>query len=224
MSVVGLVIPAGGAGQRLGGRAKAELPLAGKPMLQWTLAPFLSIEEIQHIVIALPATLLASPPDWLRDKRISLVQGGAERSESVRAGLSALPPDVDIVVIHDAARPLVRVELIREVLDAACAGSGAIAALPATDTIHVVDDELRIVQTPDRNMLWQAQTPQVFPRSLIEAAHRRAAGERWSSTDDAALVVRCGGMVQIVKGDAENLKITVPRDIEVAEALLSRRS
>src|SRR5262245_35954137 len=101
MSVVGVVMPAGGAGQRLGGRAKAELLLAGKPMLQWTLAPFLAIEEIQNIVIAVPATFLASPPDWLRGERVRLVRGGGERAESVRAGISALPHEVDMVVIHD---------------------------------------------------------------------------------------------------------------------------
>jgi 2-C-methyl-D-erythritol 4-phosphate cytidylyltransferase len=223
MSVVGLVIPAGGSGQRLGGRMKADLPLAGKTVLQYALEPFLSLAEIEHIAIAVPAELLTRPPVWLQNPRVRLVQGGAERSDSVRAGIAALPADVDIVVIHDAARPLVRVALIQEVIAAARSGNGAIAALPATDTVHVVDDELRIVQTPDRAVLWQAQTPQAFPRLLIEAAHRRAVGEQWHGTDDAALVVRCGGTVQIVRGDPENLKITIPLDIEVAEALLSRR-
>jgi 2-C-methyl-D-erythritol 4-phosphate cytidylyltransferase len=142
----------------------------------------------------------------------------------VRNGLEALPEDVDTVVIHDAARPLVSRELIEQVIALARSGTGAIAALPATDTIHVVDDQGRIVQTPERAVLWQAQTPQAFPRAVIESAHRQALQERLPATDDAALVVRYGGAVQVVKGEPHNLKITVPADVEFAEALLDVRA
>ncbi|MGH7459827.1 MAG: IspD/TarI family cytidylyltransferase, partial [Longimicrobiales bacterium] len=126
--------------------------------------------------------------------------------------------------IHDAARPLVSVALIQRVIAAALGGAGAIAALPATDTIHVVDINNHIVQTLDRSVLWHAQTPQAFPRQLIQDVHLRAAHEGVSGTDDAALVVRYGGEVRIVPGEANNLKITVPHDLELADALLAGRA
>jgi 2-C-methyl-D-erythritol 4-phosphate cytidylyltransferase len=208
----------------MGGQAKAELALKGVPLLQRVLARFLAVEDVKHIVVVAPLAMVKDPPAWLKQPRVSLVVGGAERSDSVRNGLEALPADVDTVVIHDAARPLVSRELIERVIALARSGTGAIAALPATDTIHVVDDQGRIVQTPERAVLWQAQTPQAFPRAVIESAHRKALREQLPATDDAALVVRYGGAVQVVRGEPHNLKITVPADVEFAEALLDARS
>ncbi|MGH7466352.1 MAG: 2-C-methyl-D-erythritol 4-phosphate cytidylyltransferase [Longimicrobiales bacterium] len=223
MKDVGVVIPAGGAGRRMGGQAKAELEIAGVPLLQRVLEPFLAIDDVRQIVIALPAAMLARPPAWLRHARVHLVPGGAERRDSVRAGIEALAADAQLIVIHDAARPLVTTDLIQRVIAVARLGAGAIAALPARDTIHVVDDREHIVQTPDRAVLWHAQTPQAFPRSLIEAAHRRALQDDLPATDDAAMVVRYGGVVRVVAGDPDNLKITVPADVQLAEVLLARR-
>ncbi|MGH8434848.1 MAG: 2-C-methyl-D-erythritol 4-phosphate cytidylyltransferase [Pseudomonas sp.] len=223
MTCVGAVIPAGGAGRRMGGQAKAELTLLGVPLLQRVLDRFLTIADVQHIVVAVPATLLADPPSWLTQPRVRLVPGGEARSDSVRNGLAALPGEVDTVVIHDGARPLVSRELIERVIALARSGIGAIAALPATDTIHVVDEQGSIVQTPERSVLWQAQTPQAFPRAVIELAHRRALEEKVPATDDAALVVRYGGAVEVVRGEPHNLKITVPADVKFAEALLAAR-
>jgi 2-C-methyl-D-erythritol 4-phosphate cytidylyltransferase len=224
MSGVGVVIPAAGSGLRMGGHAKAELEVAGVPLLARVLEPFLAIEAVRWIVIALPASLWAHPPAWLQQPRVRLVAGGAARRDSVRVGIEALPDDVDLVVIHDAARPLVTTDLIQRVITVAQLGEGAIPGLPATDTIHVVNELGRIVQTPDRALLRHAQTPQAFPRALIEAAHRRAAQEDLQATDDAALVVRYGGIVRVVAGDPENLKITVPADVQLAETLLARRT
>jgi 2-C-methyl-D-erythritol 4-phosphate cytidylyltransferase len=113
--------------------------------------------------------------------------------------------------------------LIHRVIQVARTGIGASAALPATDTLHRVDERGYIVETPERSNYWHAQTPQAFPRALIQAAHRRALQEQVAATDDAALVVHFGGIVQVVRGERDNLKITEPVDAELATFLLSRR-
>ena len=221
MTRVGVVIPAGGSGQRMGGQAKALLLLAGKPILTHTIARFTD-PRITAIRVALPAALVESYNS--ADARVRVVAGGADRSESVRLGIDALPPDIDVVLIHDAARPLVSRGLIARVIDAVTAECGAIAALPASDTVHAVNDEQRIVSTPDRQTLWYAQTPQAFPRDQIVAAHAAAARARVSATDDAALITQNGGCVRVVPGESSNIKITVPSDLRVAEALLAETS
>jgi 2-C-methyl-D-erythritol 4-phosphate cytidylyltransferase len=221
---VAVVIPAAGAGRRFGA-PKPFADLAGQPVLRHTLTPFLDDPRVRSIVIALPLAVAHQPPAWLAhlDARISLVPGGAERGDSVHAALRALPEDIDVVLVHDAARPLVSGAVIDRAIRAAAAGECAIAAVPATDTVQEVDAQLRIVATPDRTSLWLAQTPQAFPRAVIVAAYDRAATEDVRATDDAALVLRYGGTVRIIEGDRENVKITVPADHIVAEALLHAR-
>jgi 2-C-methyl-D-erythritol 4-phosphate cytidylyltransferase len=221
-----VLIPAGGAGARLGGVAKPFLPLAGEPVLLHALRPFLACAEVVRVVVALPAALAASPPEWLAalDPRIVIVEGGAERGDSVRRALAAAGPSADIVLVHDAARPLLTVALVRRAIDAAAAGASVIAAVPVVDTIQEMDDAGTIVATPERSRLRQAQTPQAFPRTVLEAAHRRAAAEGVHATDDAALVARYGGVVRTIEGEPENLKITWPSDLVVAEALLGARA
>ena len=218
MRRIGVVIPAGGSGLRMGGQLKPFLLLAGKSVLERAVAPFLERKDVVAIVIVLPATETSTA---VTDPRVRIVAGGRERSDSVRAGLDALGDSVDLVVIHDAARPLVSREVIDRVIAAAVDG-GAIAALPASDTIHEVDADA-IVRTPDRARLWQAQTPQAFPRALITNAHLRALEDGIPATDDAALVVRYGGTVRVVPGDPVNLKLTRPEDLPAAEALLRAR-
>jgi 2-C-methyl-D-erythritol 4-phosphate cytidylyltransferase len=219
MTRVGVVIPAGGSGQRMGRQAKALMLLAGRPILSHTLERFTDT-RIVAICVALPRSLVDSyNPE---DARVRVVPGGADRSESVRLGIEALPADVDIVLIHDAARPLVSPDLIARVIDAVSPDCGAIAALPASDTVHVIEDDQRIVSTPDRAALWYAQTPQAFPRDVIVAAHHAAARARVSATDDAALVAQHGGCVRVVPGETSNIKITVPADLRIAEALLAQ--
>lgn len=221
MSRVAVVIPAGGAGSRMGQRPKFLLQLAGQPLLQRTLQPFLARADVVEVVVALPVGAMTPLPDWLQDPRIHVVAGGAERMDSVRNALAVISVHVDVVVIHDAARPLCSPDLIERVLSAAQQGAGALPALPATDTVHEADAEGRILRTPERSALWQAQTPQAFPRQLILDAHRRAVVDGVKSTDDAGLVAHYGGRVQIIKGEASNLKITVPEDLVLAEALLA---
>lgn len=221
-----VVIPAAGGGRRFGGVFKPFVDLAGEPVLLRTLRPFLQDERIVAAVVALPAEVLEMPPEWLcdLDPRISLVEGGHERGESVRAALAAVPADVDVVLVHDAARPLVSADVIDRAIVAAARGECVIAAVPATDTVQIIDGDERIVSTPHRSTLRMAQTPQAFPRDVIAHAYERAADEGIDATDDATLVLRAGGTVRVIEGDPHNLKLTVPADLIVAEALLRARS
>lgn len=220
-----VVIAAGGSGRRMGGVRKQYAELLGEPILVHSLRPFLEHPSIVCAVVALPAEDAANPPSWLvdLDERVVVVAGGAERGDSVHRGLEAVPESVDIVLIHDAARPLVTRDVIDRALAAAAAGVGAVVGVPVTDTLKQVDAEGRIVGTPDRAVLRAAQTPQAFPRAMLLDAYRRAAQEGIHATDDAALVERYGGTVVVVEGAPENLKITRPTDLIVAEALLRAR-
>lgn len=221
-----VVVPAAGAGRRMGGAHKPSLTLAGEPLLLHTLRPFLAFPEIVQVIVALPAALVAAPPSWLAalDARVQVVAGGAERGDSVRAALAATLPDVDVVLVHDAARPLVTRAIIERALAAAGAGRSVVAAVPLTDTVQQIDDAGVIVTTPDRSRLRAAQTPQAFPRAVLIDAYARAAAEGAAATDDAALVARCGVPVEVIEGDVANLKVTTPADLVLAEALLARRS
>lgn len=221
-----VVIAAGGAGRRMGGLRKQYLELLGEPVLVHSLRPFLAHPAIGWAVVAIPAADLADPPGWLTglDPRIRLVAGGAERGDSVRLALEAVPEEAEVVLVHDAARPLVDRGTIDRALSAALGGVGAVAAVPLADTLKEVDAERRITATPDRRRFWRAQTPQAFPRRLLLDAARRAAEEGYEATDDAALVEYYGGTVVVVEGTPENLKVTTPVDLQVAEILLRARS
>lgn len=220
-----VVIPAAGGGVRLGGLAKAFLPLCGEPMLLHTLRPFLADPRIVQAVVALAPSAAAAPPDWLTslDARISLVAGGETRGDSVYAALAHIGTDVDVVLVHDAARPLVTTAVVARAIDAAAAGRSVIAAVPVTDTIQEVDGDGRIRATPDRQRLWQAQTPQAFPRHVVISAYARAAADGFRATDDAAIVSWAGEAVHVIEGAPENIKVTSPPDVVVAEALLAVR-
>lgn len=220
----GVVVAAAGRGTRMGGRRKPFLELAGQPVLAHALRPFLQQPSVEAIAIALPAPEAAAPPAWLTalDPRVLVVAGGGERGDSVRAGLAALPADLDVIVVHDAARPLVSSAVVERAIAAAARGLGVVVAVPVTDTIKEVAADGRIVGTPDRSRLWAAQTPQAFPAALLRAAYQRALQEGISATDDAALVAHCGGTVVILPGEPGNLKITTEADLAIAAALLDR--
>lgn len=221
-----VVLPAAGSGRRMGGAFKPLLELDGEPLLRHALRPFLTFDEIEQVVIAVPPELLQAPPAWLAsvDDRVTLVAGGAERGDSVRHALAVLHETIDVVLVHDAARPLISTALIARLLRAAGDGRSVIAALPVTDTIQVVDERGRIVATPDRERLRAAQTPQVFPRAVLVDAYARAAAEGTAGTDDAALVARCGMEVDVIDGEADNIKVTTRADLEIASLLLRRRA
>ena len=214
------LIVAAGRGERLGSdRPKALVPLAGRPMLEWSVDALRAVEAVDRIVVALPAEELAAAPEGT-----VAVAGGEFRSQSVREALRA-SGEGDPVIVHDAARPLAQAALFERAL-AEIETSGAdavIAAKPVPDTIKQVGSDGRTVErTLDRARLWAVQTPQVFRRSALERALLEAGDELLrSATDDAWLVERSGGVVRVVEADAENLKVTTPTDLRLAELLLA---
>jgi len=220
---VGVVVPAAGWGRRMGGTRKPFLQLSGEPVLLHALRPFLSDSRVVAVVVALTEADASSPPAWLTglDARIRVVRGGETRAESVRLALEALPDDVEVVAVHDAARPLVTPDVVARCIDVAVAGEGAVAGCPAVDTMKEVDEGLRVVGTLDRRRLWHAHTPQVFPAPALRRAY---GGELAGATDDASLVEREGLTVRMVDGGATNLKVTRPDDLVLAEAVLRSRS
>lgn len=222
---VGVVVTAAGAGVRAGpGEPKQFRSIHGVPMLLRALRPFTSHPAVAHVVVTLPAGHVEHPPEWLGKligERLTLVPGGARRAESVRAGLRALAPAAVLVLVHDAARPFVTRETIDEVMRRARAGVGAVAALPVTDTLKEVGDGQRVVWTAPREHMWRAQTPQGFPRVMLDAAYARVlpSGEAEAPTDDAELCERAGFPVEVVPDSPYNLKVTTADDFRVAEAL-----
>jgi 2-C-methyl-D-erythritol 4-phosphate cytidylyltransferase len=214
------LIVAAGRGERFGAdRPKALVELAGAPMVQWTIDVLEQLEEIEKIVIALP-------PGTAVPAGVIGVDGGAVRSQSVALALAAAG-EGDPVLVHDAARPLLTAELARSVLaalEADDSADAAIAAAPVTDTIKRVDDRGAVSETVERRSLWGVQTPQVFRRAALERALDVPDQVLSEATDDAWLIERSGGKVIVVRADAENLKITTPLDLQVAEMLLARRS
>jgi 2-C-methyl-D-erythritol 4-phosphate cytidylyltransferase len=213
------VIVAGGAGTRMGaGVAKQYVELLGAPVLLWSVRTFLAHPGIGEVVVVIPMPGANEPPGWLAELPVTIVAGGAERADSVRAGLAACTAVDGPVLIHDAARPLVSGAVISRVLEAIGDGA-AIAAIPVADTVKAADARGRVTRTVDRTGLWLAQTPQGFALARIREVHARAAQDGVSTTDDAGLFERYGLPVRLVEGAPENLKITRLADLTVAAAL-----
>lgn len=222
------LIVAAGSGERLGaGRPKAFVEVAGRPMLEWSLDALAQVPAIDRIVLAQPPGAPRAGAAGAGQIRCDVVPGGSSRSDSVRRALAAAGPG-DPVVVHDAARPLVTAALAAAVLDALLSDPGAdaaVAAAPVTDTIKRAAREGGAVrETLDRGELWAVQTPQVFRREALERALRVDEETLARATDDASLVEEAGGRVIVVPSPAENMKITTPLDLAVAELLLARRA
>jgi 2-C-methyl-D-erythritol 4-phosphate cytidylyltransferase len=206
---------------------KLLLPVAGRPVLAWTLDAALACEAISWIGIvgqpidatAIAAIVAAAAPA----KPVQWILGGDTRQESVSHGLAALPPGAAGVLIHDGARCLVEPELLSRCAAAVNAGRAVIAATPVTDTIKQVNAAGTITGTPERSSLWAAQTPQGFGVEQLRAAHATANREGWEVTDDAALFERLGLSVQVLDAPASNIKLTTPFDLTIAAAVLSQR-
>jgi len=219
-----VLVPAAGRGERAGaGAIKQFRPIGGVPMLRRALRPFAAHPLVRRIVVALPPDVVSHPPAWLAGMagdRLVLVPGGATRADSVAAALAALEPGCDVVLVHDAARPFVTSETIDAVIAAAAAGHAAVAAVPVGDTLKRADEaDETIAETVARNHLWRAQTPQGFPRALLERAYT---GRTGLATDDAELVERLGVSVRIVRDRTTNIKVTTPDDFLLAELLAAR--
>jgi 2-C-methyl-D-erythritol 4-phosphate cytidylyltransferase len=220
---VGVIIVAAGSGSRTGSQELKQFRwVAGKPMLLHSIQTFQARTDVAMVVCVLPREYVGDPPPWIFQSdadRLLLSVGGRERSESVANGLEDLPSECEIVVIHDAARPLVTSETIGRVIDEARQGNGAVAALPVIDTLKRVESNGKVVETVDRFGLWRAQTPQAFPRKVIERAHREAREADRIATDDAALCEQIGLPVVVVRGSERAQKITEENDFALVEAL-----
>jgi 2-C-methyl-D-erythritol 4-phosphate cytidylyltransferase len=226
---VAAIVPAAGRGERLGpGAPKAMRPLGGTPMLVHAVRSMLGARLVDLVVVAAPpgdeaevASVLASHDVG---KEVRVIAGGATRQESVRRALESLPPDVDIVLVHDAARPLTPSELADAVVNRVRAGADAVVpGLPVADTIKRVDAEGVVMETLRRGELVAVQTPQGFTRELLAKAHDAAVVDGFEASDDAGLAERVGATVTVVAGSDEGFKVTRPADLIFAAALLRER-
>lgn len=208
------------------GPGKQYSSLCGEPLLAHTLRAFQGCDSVHQIVVVVNEEDIEVCRGLIEEYDISKVSeitgGGEERQDSVGNGLRVLDGDTEVVVIHDGARPLILPRLVEEAISALSGWDGVVLGVPVKDTVKFVEGE-RIVQTLDRSKLWCIQTPQVFPRHLLEEAHERARSDGFYGTDDAVLLERLGYKVRVIMGSHENIKITVPEDLLVAEAILAKR-
>lgn len=222
------LIPAAGVGRRMGAPInKQYLQLNGLPIVARTIAVFERCPLIDAVYLVIPEEEIPYCREHVVkacgfNKIAGIIPGGKERQISVMNGLRGMREhvsDEDIVLIHDGVRPLVTETMLRDAIDTASLYDGALVAVPVKDTIKLVVDGM-VSGTPDRNTLWQAQTPQAFKYGVIYPAHLAAETDKYIGTDDASLVERAGGNVSVVSGDYRNIKITTPEDLVLAEAFL----
>jgi 2-C-methyl-D-erythritol 4-phosphate cytidylyltransferase len=221
------VILAAGEGRRMGGAvSKPYLPIAGRPLVLRTMDRIFSARTVDDVVLVIAAgdfvrceTMLRGDVG-LRNRPWSLQSGGATRQQSAKRGLERVGSDTDLVILHDGARPFVSAALIDRCVAAAADKGAVVVGLPVRDTIKVVSPDGLIQTTPERSGLWEIQTPQVFRRELIVAAHERAEREGSRVTDDAMVVERAGGRVYVLEGERNNFKVTLPEDLWLAETLI----
>ncbi|WP_071458919.1 2-C-methyl-D-erythritol 4-phosphate cytidylyltransferase [Bacillus massilinigeriensis] len=221
-----VIIPAAGQGKRMGaGKNKLLLALREIPVLIHTLRVFEEDEDCSGIVLAVHPDDVLAFKELLAEYAISkiqaLVPGGKERQDSVRNGLKAVEGE-EIVLVHDAARPFIRIETISLLTAAAKREGAAIVAVPVKDTIKKAEN-LQVTETVERSSLWAVQTPQAFRVSILREAHERAEAESFIGTDESSLAERIGVKVAIIEGDYDNIKLTTPEDLFFAEAILNKR-
>ncbi len=224
------IIPAAGSGVRMGsGRAKQFLDFDGRPLLAATLAPFQLCRAVDAIILVVPS----EDVDYCQEKIVKrfnldkvekVVAGGERRQDSVRLGVEATGGSYDLVLVHDGVRPVIDEGLINRVIDAARTHRAVITGLPAKETVKEINRRLEVVCTYDRRRVWLVQTPQVFRYEDILAAHQKALHEECEeATDDSILIERLGIPVKVVEGSEKNIKVTTPKDLELARFLLGVR-
>ena len=220
---VGVVVVAAGASRRMGGIDKVFLLLGDRPLIAHSLQVFENSPVVDEIAIVLSESAQDEGERMVTDlglgKVVGVTVGGARRQDSVLRGLKLLP-DCDVFMIHDGARPFVSGDLIARGLDAVAETGAATAAVPVKDTIKIVGPDMLVTSTPDRSALWAAQTPQVFESRLLLAAHERNSDD---ATDDAGMVEALGTAVKLFMGSYENIKVTTPEDVALAEAIYGAR-
>lgn len=225
--MVTVIIPAAGQGRRMNaGVNKVLVDLLGKPVLLHTLTTFSRCAAVDHLIVVVAEEEVAFVKNLLRAvpglKPCQVVAGSTERQYSIANGLEALDRSAEIVLVHDAARPLTSEAVITGVIEEAQRSGAAIAAVPAKETIKIVDEARVVTATPLRQTLWTVQTPQGFKRHILLEAYEKAAADHFLGTDDAGLVERIGVQVKVVQSDYQNLKITTPEDMIIAEAFMRR--
>ena len=216
-----VLVPAAGAGVRMGGVRKPFVDIGGRPVLQWSLSAFLARRDVVEVLVALSAE---GDPAGVTgpDERVRVVPGGESRFGSVANAFDRVESRANVIAVHDGARPFPPPAAIDACIRLAGAGYGAVAGVPAVDTVKRTDDAGRIVETPSRETLWYAQTPQVFPRGLFARAVAHCRGAGISPADDASMVEALGAEVRMVPASGRNLKITCPEDVAVAEAYVAQ--
>ena len=230
MAKLAVIIPAAGSGSRMGSRLpKPFLNLNGEQILLHTIRNFLGVPGLTQVLVPTSKEWIPVVSEMLASLNVEgvslqVVEGGSERQFSIWNALQVLDEDIELVAVHDAVRPFISVKLIEECCAKALKTGGAIIAVPAKDTIKRVKENGEIEDTPDRRFLWQAQTPQVFRKDIVVKAYESAITDEFVGTDDSSLVERIGGKVSVVEGDRENLKITYPVDLKIAELILSGRN
>ncbi|MGI6065962.1 MAG: 2-C-methyl-D-erythritol 4-phosphate cytidylyltransferase [Bacillota bacterium] len=228
MSYVTAVIPAAGQGTRMNNVINKQfLLLQGKPVLAHTLEIFQNCQTVQDVVVVAAAGEEHCCRELVArlglSKVISIVTGGKERQDSVAKGLSKISPECTLVVVHDGARPLLLPSHLMDVTRTAGETGAAVLAVPVKDTLKIIDKDFLVKKTPDRSTIWAVQTPQAFKKEIIIDCYRRAYQDGVIGTDDASLVERYGYQVKIVPGTYENIKITTPEDLKLAEIILKGR-
>ncbi len=222
------IIAAAGKSERMDGKRKQFVPLGGIPVLIHTLEVFENsslIDKIVLVVYSQDKTFVEDEllPKYSYQKVFRIVEGGEKRQDSVMNGLQFLPRETNTVIVHDGARPLVTPNLIEQAIGALSGWDGVVVAVPVKDTIKEVKKEEEIVSTLERSPLWAAQTPQVFLPEKLMKAHQKARMEGFYGTDDAMLMERAGNRLRVTMGSYENIKITTPEDLWIAEAILKSR-
>ncbi len=225
MSVVA-IIPAAGAGLRMGGETpKQFLSLEGVPIFIHTLRKFAAADEVHEIILGVrPEDSDRVGSDVERDrfsKPVRVVEGGASRQDTVSRALAEVPPETKIVLVHDAVRPFVELHLIQRVIEAARKTGAAILGIPSVDTVKQVERQT-ILGTIPRERIVLAQTPQAFRYEIIREAFERAAEDGFTGTDEASLVERLGHNVAVVMGSDRNIKITKPSDLPLARLYIAQ--
>jgi 2-C-methyl-D-erythritol 4-phosphate cytidylyltransferase len=222
---VSAIIVAAGSGVRLGSSVpKAFVKIGGRTMLSYSLVSVRQVSSIDELVITVPAGFENAARAEVASAGVvvpvKITPGGIERQDSVRIALELTSAESELVIVHDAARPLATPAIFDACLSAAARAGGAIAAIPVADTLKRVADGA-ISATVTRAGLWQAQTPQAFRRALLVAAHQRAVAEKIAATDDADLVERTGARVEVVEASTDNIKITTQSDLAIVKAIIA---
>ncbi len=226
---IGVVVPAAGAGKRMGNHVpKQFLEVDGVPIILRTLRQFQSSSEIDDIIVVAGDEMMESMNAMIRSEHLQKVRriilGGEKRQDSVWNGLQAMKEShCEIVLVHDGVRPFVTDEMIRNVIKSADEHGAAIIAVPAKETVKLSTGNNMIESTPSREQVWVAQTPQAFRFSILYSAHERARADKMYGTDESSLVERIGMSVKLIEGTYDNIKITTPEDLALAELIVRRQ-